>query len=93
LFSSFSPKVTSSISVFKKHRLFLGLPKNRLTLVMTILACVAGPQFYGGPDLQRAGFWQALPYIQYLNFLYVSQAANKTLKGMFSALSDNVKLC
>jgi hypothetical protein len=32
-------------------------------------------------------------YIQYLNFLYVSQAANKTLKGMFSALSDNVKLC
>ena len=24
-----------------------------------ILACVAGPQFYGGPDLQRAGFWRA----------------------------------
>ena len=23
------------------------------------LACVAGPQFYGGPDLQRAGFWRA----------------------------------
>jgi hypothetical protein len=20
---------------------------------------VAGPQFYGGPDLQRAGFWRA----------------------------------
>jgi hypothetical protein len=26
---------------------------------MTIVACVAGPQFYGGPDLQRAGFWRA----------------------------------
>ena len=24
-----------------------------------IIACVAGPQFYGGPDLQRAGFWRA----------------------------------
>jgi hypothetical protein len=24
-----------------------------------LLACVAGPQFYGGPDLQRAGFWRA----------------------------------
>jgi hypothetical protein len=24
-----------------------------------MLACVAGPQFYGGPDLQRAGFWRA----------------------------------
>ena len=24
------------------------------------LACVAGPQFYGGPDLQRAGFWRAM---------------------------------
>ena len=23
------------------------------------LACVAGPQFYCGPDLQRAGFWRA----------------------------------
>ena len=23
------------------------------------IACVAGPQFYGGPDLQRAGFWRA----------------------------------
>ena len=23
------------------------------------VACVAGPQFYGGPDLQRAGFWRA----------------------------------
>ena len=23
------------------------------------LACVAGPQFYGGPDLKRAGFWRA----------------------------------
>jgi hypothetical protein len=23
------------------------------------LACVAGSQFYGGPDLQRAGFWRA----------------------------------
>ena len=21
-----------------------------------IVACVTGPQFYGGPDLQRAGF-------------------------------------
>jgi hypothetical protein len=31
-FSGFSPKVTSSISVFKKHRFFPGLPKNRLTL-------------------------------------------------------------
>ena len=26
---------------------------------LTCLACVAGPQFYGGPDLQRAGFWRA----------------------------------
>ena len=25
-------------------------------LASQILACVAGPQFYGGPDLQRAGF-------------------------------------
>jgi hypothetical protein len=25
----------------------------------THIACVAGPQFYGGPDLQRAGFWRA----------------------------------
>ena len=24
-----------------------------------LLACVAGPQFYGGLDLQRAGFWRA----------------------------------
>jgi hypothetical protein len=23
------------------------------------IACMAGPQFYGGPDLQRAGFWRA----------------------------------
>jgi hypothetical protein len=23
------------------------------------VACVAGPQFYGGPDLQRTGFWRA----------------------------------
>ena len=28
-------------------------------LARFILACVAGPQFYGGPDLQRAGFWRA----------------------------------
>ena len=27
--------------------------------VTTDLACVAGPKFYGGPDLQRAGFWRA----------------------------------
>jgi hypothetical protein len=27
--------------------------------VGAIVACVAGPQFYGGPDLQRAGFWRA----------------------------------
>jgi hypothetical protein len=26
---------------------------------MARVACVAGPQFYGGPDLQRAGFWRA----------------------------------
>jgi hypothetical protein len=26
---------------------------------MSPVACVAGPQFYGGPDLQRAGFWRA----------------------------------
>jgi hypothetical protein len=25
----------------------------------TGLACVAGPKFYEGPDLQRAGFWRA----------------------------------
>ena len=24
----------------------------------TCIACGAGPQFYGGPDLQRAGFWR-----------------------------------
>ena len=29
-------------------------------LIATVcIACVAGPQFYGGPDLQRAGFWPA----------------------------------
>ena len=27
--------------------------------IIKILACVTGPQFYGGPDLQRAGFWRA----------------------------------
>jgi hypothetical protein len=32
-FFGFSPKVTSSILVLKKHRFFFGLPKNRLTLL------------------------------------------------------------
>jgi hypothetical protein len=27
--------------------------------IVDYVACVAGPQFYGGPDLQRAGFWRA----------------------------------
>ena len=30
-----------------------------LSLFLQDLACVAGPQFYGGPDLQRAGFLRA----------------------------------
>ena len=35
------------------------------TLVFHIcVACVAGPQFYGGPALQRAGFWRALGRIE-----------------------------
>jgi hypothetical protein len=32
---------------------------NYFCLVTLVVACVAGPQFYGGPDLQRAGFWRA----------------------------------
>jgi hypothetical protein len=34
-FPGFSPKVTPSISVFKKHLVFFDLPKNRLTLYLT----------------------------------------------------------
>ena len=30
-----------------------------ISYIKEFLACVAGPQFYGGPDLQRAGFWRA----------------------------------
>jgi hypothetical protein len=37
----------------------LSLPIYMVVIVQRMLACVAGPQFYGGPDLQRAGFWQA----------------------------------
>jgi hypothetical protein len=37
------------------------MPSNVSKIMITIkrLVCVAGPQFYGGPDLQRAGFWRA----------------------------------
>jgi hypothetical protein len=33
----------------------------QVRMISTPLACVAGPQFYGGPDLQRAGFCEGLP--------------------------------
>ena len=40
--------------------LYLPLLFNLLIFTITyLIACVAGPQFYGGPDLQRAGFWRA----------------------------------
>jgi hypothetical protein len=32
---------------------------NTVNMAAERIACVAGPQFLGGPDLQRAGFWRA----------------------------------
>jgi hypothetical protein len=29
---------------------------------MARVACVAGPQFYGGPDLQRAGYGESVVF-------------------------------
>ena len=43
------------------------------------LACVACPQFYGGPDLQRAGFWRARGRSSYSA---IDGRANKLLINM-----------
>jgi hypothetical protein len=39
------------------------------------VACVAGPQFYGGPDLQRAGFWRAWGEAEYIALANAVQEA------------------
>ena len=55
------------------------LPRKRSTCRK--LACVAGPQFYGGPDLQRAG--KILPA--------ANQAPHK-IEGLPRRLVESIKL-
>ena len=33
-----------------------------MSAIICHVACVAGPQFYGGPDLQRVGFANQAPH-------------------------------
>ena len=48
----------STVSVYLRCKMRLDIDSGYGSSAVPI-ACVAGAQFYGGPDLQRAGFWRA----------------------------------